>query len=111
MKATNKKIVKIGKLALSEPQFIVVCAIGGALAAIPGLLAPRAQPWPCSSFFQILMSRQLLNTLMLGLVLSVVFIGVASFKHQNEMRRIERAVLLFWAAYAGSSMGPLLGTH
>lgn len=111
MKATSKKVVKIGKLSLSEPQFMAVCAIGGALAAVPGLLAPRARPWPCSSFFEILMSRQLLNTLMLGLVLLIVYVGVSSFKHLNEMRRVERAALLLWAAYAGSSMGPLIGTH
>lgn len=111
MNTSSKKSVRIGQLTMSQPQFMVACALGAALAAIPGLLAPKAQPWPCSSFLEILMSRQFLNTLALGLVLCVVFIGLASFKHLNEMRQIERAVLLFWAAYAGSSMGSLLGVH
>ncbi|WP_150276179.1 hypothetical protein [Halopseudomonas salina] len=54
------------------------------------------------------MSRQLLNTLLLGALLLVVCAGLASFKPLVEMRQIERLTCLFWGAYAGSSLGPLL---
>ena len=107
MNVSSKKFVKIGKLSMSQPQFMAACAIGAALAAIPGALASRSRPWPCSNFLEILMSRQLLNALLLGAVLLAVCAGLASFKTLVEMRRIERLTCLFWGAYAGSSLGPL----
>ena len=108
MNVSSKKAVKIGKLSMSQPQFMMVCAIGGALAAIPGALVPRSQPWPCSSLLEVLLGRQLLNVLLLGAMLLIVCVGLASFKPLGEMRRIERLTCLFWGAYAGSSLGPLL---
>lgn len=108
MNVSSNKVVKIGKLSMSQSQFMAACAIGGALAAIPGALASRSQPWPCSNFLEILMSRQLLNTLLLGALLLIVCAGLASFKPLVEMRRIERLTCLFWGAYAGSSLGPLI---
>ena len=108
MNVFSNKVVKIGRLSMSQSQFMVACAIGGALAAIPGALASRSRPWPCSNFLEILMSRQLLNALLLGVVLLAVCAGLASFKTLVEMRRIERLTCLFWGAYAGGSLGPLL---
>ena len=108
MKTSNKRVVKLGKLWVSEPQFIVLCAVGVVIAVIPGMLASRALPWPCSSIMDILLSSQLLNTLMLGLLLVFTRSGLISIKTEAEMRRIDWLACLFFGAYAGSSLGPLL---
>ncbi len=110
MQTENHRTVQIGKLQLSHRQFVLITAIGVVLASMPGALAQRIQPWPCSSVLEILMSRQFLSTLCLGALLLFVCVGLASYKSLAEIRRIERSAALFWGAYAGSSLGPLFSS-
>jgi len=114
MKENLHQAVRIGRFSLSKIQFIGVTAIGVVLASIPNTLARRAFPWPCSSWGEILLSRQLLSTLALGVLFLFVCAGLASYKSLSEMRRIERVACLFGGAYAGASLGPLFnaaGVH
>ncbi len=108
MQTKNPLTVQIGKLQLSFRQFVLITAIGVVLASMPSVFAQRAQPWPCASVLELLMSRQLLSTLCLGALLLFVCVGLASYKSLAEIRRVERSAALFWGAYAGSSLGPLL---
>lgn len=108
MHPKKPRAVQIGKLQLSFRQFVLITAVGVVLASMPRVFALRAQPWPCSGVPEILMSRQFLSTLCLGGLLVFVCVGLASYKSLAEIRRVERSAALFWSAYAGSSLGPLL---
>lgn len=102
----NEKPVAIGeKIRLSHSQFRLLTALGILVASLGHRLPDAA----CSShMIDVLFSRQVVTVAALAGLLWGIFLGLSSYKAAAEMRQVERCCLLFWAAYAGASLGPLL---
>lgn len=102
----NEKPVAIGGIRLSHSQFRLLTALGILVVSL-GHWLPDAV---CSSHaFDVLISRQVVTVAALAALLWGVFLGLSSYKRAAEVRQFERCALVFWASYAGSAIGPLLG--
>jgi len=102
--------VRICRFSLTPYQFRFLAAIGLMWALLVPLWVPRARPWPASTWLEILCSSQIVGLSGLAAILWFMYIGLSSYKKRTELRRYERLMLLFWGAYAGSSLSSLLGS-
>lgn len=103
----NEKPVEIGeKIRLSHSQFRLLTAMAVLAASLCHLLPDAAHS---THVLEVLFSRQVVTVVSLAALLWFVFLGLSSYKAASEMRQVERCAILFWASYAGSAIGPLLG--
>lgn len=101
---------RICRLSLTSHQFRFLAALGLICALVAPLGVPRARPWPASTWLEILCSRQVVGLTSFAAILWFIYLGLSNYKKRGELRRYERLMLLFWGAYAGSSLSTLLGT-
>ncbi len=103
----NEKPVEIGeKIRLSHGQFRLLTAMAVLAASLCHLLPDAGDS---AQVLEVLFSRQVGTVMALAALLWFVFLGLSSYKSPTEMRQVERCAILFWASYAGSAIGPLLG--
>jgi hypothetical protein len=104
--SNEKKPVEIGRIRLSHIQFRLLTALGIIVTSLGHLLPDAAHS---CQLLELIFSRQVVTVVLFGGLLGIIFFGLKSYKPAAEMRQVERCTLLFWAAYAGSSLGPLFG--
>ncbi|MEH6671345.1 hypothetical protein [Halopseudomonas sp.] len=101
---------RICRLSLTPHQFRFLAALGLISALAVPLWVPRARPWQASTWLEILFSSQIIGFSGFAAILWFIYLGLSNYKKRGELRRYERLMLLFWGAYAGSSLSTLLGT-
>lgn len=105
-KNADNKPIRVGSVRLTHLQFRVLTAMGVVSASL-GHLLPDGRV--ACGWLDTMISRQVVTVVTIAALLGFIVQGLRSYKQAAEMVWVERFALLFWAAYAGSSLGDLFG--